>query len=87
MIYLLHKVDGSTKKITARRPLGLRRLQELVGGFVEYVRIKDGSGRGQVLCVNEEGKLINMPKNPKFPKLNGDVLEGRLKNQEFVGVE
>jgi hypothetical protein len=58
---------------------GLRDLQRAVGGYIEFLTLPDGSG----FCVNEEGKLHNLPENKaatailrlKWPQ-NGDVLVG-----------
>lgn len=56
----------------------LDELQRLVGGYVEAVTIVPN--RLVMLC-NEEGKLLDLPKNVE---LEGDIIRG---NVVFVGVK
>ena len=48
----LLKTDGTTEEISGE--LTLKRMQELVGGYIEMVRI---GPNGAVLIVDEEGRL------------------------------
>lgn len=50
---------------------GFEGIAEIVGGLVEPVQIGDAE-----FCVNEEGKLIGLPSNRRFPIPFGDVIAG-----------
>jgi hypothetical protein len=39
----------------------LDELQAFVGGYIEFVFLDDGL----ILCINEEGKLKELPRNPQ----------------------
>jgi len=56
----LYKTTGEKVEISPKngKRFTLRELQELVGGFVEYIHLK-----GQVLIVNEDGRLMDLPVN------------------------
>lgn len=45
-------------KFKGKKPK-LSELQECVGGYIECIYLKDG----KVLLVNEEGKILGLPKN------------------------
>lgn len=47
--------------------LSLKSLQKVVGGYIELLTCKDKN----TLVINEEGKLKNLPLNPKATKLYG----------------
>jgi len=58
--YLL--IDPVARTITeATEPLPLDRLQELVGGYIESVTRECG-GECHTLFINEEGRLLNLPR-------------------------
>lgn len=58
--YLL--IDPVARTITeATEPLPLDRLQELVGGYIEAVTREYG-GESHTLFINEEGRLLNLPR-------------------------
>ena len=97
MKYNYYKVDGTKEIIESPAPLELTELQELVGGYIEAVHLKNGN----TLFINEEGFLHNLPENPHFTeadvfvdlshsggRLLGNVIEGREDcDGEFNGVE
>ena len=88
MIYAYISADGKRKPIESDRPLPLERLQALVGGLIEFVAMPDGTE----LCVNEEGRVRDLPRNARYPAVRGDVVVGRrvytqdLSEVEFVGL-
>lgn len=96
MKYNYYKTDGTKEVIKSTFPLGLAKLQELVGGFIEGLQLKNGN----YLYINEEGLINDLPKNPHFTNkdimtaeidafggLRGNVIEGKLDEEgEFVGV-
>lgn len=51
------RADGTVEELD-RRPT-LKEAQQVVGGWIELVKTKDG----RVLVVNEEGKMLNLPRN------------------------
>lgn len=59
----------------------LKTLQELVGGYIETVPMKfryansTETDRVELIC-NEEGKLMNLPRNQYIRELNYDVICG-----------
>jgi hypothetical protein len=69
MKYLVIQPDGTyEQKETKKKELSLEQLQKLVGGYIELVHVKY-KGRRYEAYVNEEGKLKNMPFNPKATAL------------------
>lgn len=95
--YKYYKTDGSTEVIKRNKLLSLEEMQELVGGYIEQLALKNGN----VIMVNEEGFLKALPNNPHFTQddvyaslehtggyLLGNIIEGRIdKDYEFIGVE
>jgi hypothetical protein len=59
--------DGATSTITPAngRTFALDELQQLVGGYIEFVPVNEQGW----LVVNEDGKLKNLPENPKATQL------------------
>lgn len=56
------KVDGSNQDLDHQPTL--KEAQEIVGGYVEFLKAKeDKTNRAVTLVVNEEGRLINLPRN------------------------
>ena len=49
----------------------LKQMQELVGGYVEFVYLKD-----KVLIVNEEGLLYGLPRNNQATEIAGHPIVG-----------
>lgn len=60
---LLIKTDDSVTTIEPenKKYFVLEELQSLVGGFIEVVYLADNSP----MIINEEGKLLDLPHNPK----------------------
>lgn len=87
MIYAHIKADGKRIPIEVDKPLSLERLQNLVGGYIEFVPL---TLTHDVLCVNEEGRIKGLPQNAVYPMLYGDVVVGRMlataNGDEFVGI-
>ena len=75
----LLRTDGTQKKDISI--VGLKRLQDLVGGYIEVVNLTDG----RILIVNEEGLLLKLPFNEQASDLSrplvGDVI--LCKNSEL----
>jgi len=70
---LLIRVDGSTCEITPKRKkFKLEELQALVHGYIERVRLADGSD----MVVNEEGLLLDLPLNCYASSLARTVICG-----------
>lgn len=97
MRYNYYKTDNTIETIESDKPLELKKLQELVGGHIEAVELRNGN----TLFVNEEGFLQGLPQNPHFSesdvyvnlthsggRLLGNVIEGKMDDEgEFIGVE
>jgi hypothetical protein len=49
----------------------LKQMQELVGGYVEFVYLND-----KVLIVNEEGLLFGLPRNNQATEIAGHPIVG-----------
>ena len=81
MIYEYYKVDGTKEKIECKEPLSLERLQSLVGGYIELVRIG-----AYAFMVNEEGLLQGLKPNPFYPQFVGNIVKGKTKGSNFVGL-
>ena len=56
----LIRPDGSTENLPDN--LTFSKIQELVGGYVEIILCINGT---DTMCINEEGKLQNLPVNPQ----------------------
>ena len=77
------RADGSVEEVEMPKKDGLSFMQQVVGGYIEIVRIPDG----RLMVLNEEGKLLRLPLNTKatalYNNLNdvivGDVLVGTRK--------
>ena len=82
MIYTLVCFNGAEIPIDVKDRFNLEQLQGLVGGLIEFAYV----GK-KVLCINEEGLLINLPMNRKYPNLAGNVIEGRdSSSSDFIGI-
>lgn len=59
--------DGATKNVEPSNgtDFSLEELRGFVGGYIEIVRIS----KSQVMVVNEEGKIYNLPQNEKATML------------------
>jgi hypothetical protein len=90
MTYKYHLWTGETRNIVTEQPLSLKRMQELVEGHIEMVWIGEPYN-SNCLMVNEEGLLLGLPRNLKFPSLVGNAIEGKLvpgkDGYDFVGLE
>jgi hypothetical protein len=81
MIYYYVKAKGILSRVATRRPLPLEKLQQMVGGYIEFVPYGEGT-----VCCNEEGRLKGLPKNKLHPAFVGDIIFGRTVGGEFVGL-
>lgn len=54
----------------------LEELQSIVGGYIEIVNLRDG----RLICLNEEGKLYNLPYNNKAT----DILRAVFRTNDFI---
>ena len=74
--------NGDTKEVNPKNgtDFSLEELQGYVGGHIEIVRL----GRGEIMVVNEEGKLQNLPCNElattffRFMRESNDHLVGNV---------
>ncbi len=89
MIYLLHKTDGTTERIEKSGTMTLKEMQKCVGGYIEMVWVGEPYNSA-CLMVNEDGLMLKLPQNPKYPQLVGNVLEGAMTpgkdGYDFVGI-
>lgn len=93
--YIYYKTDGTKEDIVADEPLGLKKMQELVGGYIDHMEMNDGT----CLMINDEGLLDDLPVNPHIEQketwvdistygLRGNVIRGKDGDEgEFVGVD
>lgn len=54
----------------------LEELQSIVGGYIEIVNLRDG----RLICLNEEGKLYNLPYNTKAT----NILRAAFCTSDFI---
>ena len=79
MATVLH-IDGTQTMVTPTSPpaFSLEELQAMVGGWLEVVYLPDGN----LLVIDEEGKLKNYPRNEQATRLaasrlfRGDYIAG-----------
>lgn len=71
MKYTILKTDGTKERlpIMGKRPT-LKELQKAVGGYIEYIYLRDGSE----IVVNEEGKYLTPTNNIIATMLAVEVL-------------
>lgn len=72
-----YKTDGTIKKIDipADSEESLALMQKCVGGYIEVIHRHEN----QIYLGNEEGRLLNLPRNPFFAiDFYGDVLRVQI---------
>lgn len=64
---LLYTTDGGRRKVTPSNgtDFSLEELQGFVGGYIEIIRLGDN----RLIIVNEEGKILGLPKNTFVTKI------------------
>ena len=67
------RTDGTVVELNINKDNMLAELQEAVGGYIEFVYLHKPMEK-EALVVNEEGRLLNLPKNPHFTYFYGDVV-------------
>lgn len=93
MRYEYLMTNGSKVDIWTDERLTLKQLQGLVGGLIEFAPEGDfyGVPKGLSACCNEEGRLIELPRNPHFngqETIVGNVVLGRDDEEgNFNGIE
>lgn len=69
-IALLAHPDGRLERIETNFPLNLEWLHDTIGGWIEMVRMTPDI----IAVVHEEGRLVSLPRNQRYPNLVGPVL-------------
>lgn len=67
---ILYTPDGKVKYIPCEKDPSLEQLQELVGGYIEIVKRDDLF----VYLADEDGLAKQLPLNPRYPPIVGNVL-------------
>lgn len=70
-IYELYPVKTAASRLVLDERMSLVEMQKFVGGHIEVLPYQDGT----VLVFNEEGKIQNLPTNPMFLGLVGNVIK------------
>jgi hypothetical protein len=67
----IYKADGSIIDVKPNNgtDFSLEELQEIVGGFIEVVSLMDN----EIMVINEEGKLIDLPFNETATQMYQEV--------------
>lgn len=71
--YFKFPISGYPTVIESPQPLLLTKLQEEIGGFIEYCKIKT-LPLNAVLILNKDRRLYNLPPNPFWSQHQGVVL-------------
>jgi len=82
MEYKIYRTDNAVEVRVTKKPLELEEMQKIVGGYIEMLAY----GEELYAVVNEEGRIKRLPQNPFFPEFVGNVILGKLKDSEFVGI-
>lgn len=62
----VYKSNGKIEdKSFSKKNITLKKMQEVVGGYIEFLYLKDNL----VMVVNEEGKMVGLPFNPRATQL------------------
>ena len=65
----IYKSNGEVQERTfSKENISLREMQEVVGGYIEFLYLKNNL----VMIVNEEGKIIGLPFNANASQLLKD---------------
>lgn len=83
MIYLLWNESGKGKDIVTKKPLSLKKMQQLIGGYIEFCPLPNG----HVLVVNEDGLSLGLKTNTRFPFIVGKAIEGMEKQSGNGSIE
>ena len=75
------RTNGNVEEFTFKTDNHLKELQDVVGGYIERLKTEGGN----IIVINEEGKLLGLPVNDKASELYnnpqdnivGDVLIGK----------
>ena len=85
----IYRTDGTREFFECDKEESLEKLQAIVGGLIQVVYLldnldeqKEEFGKGNDLIVNEEGLLLDLPKNPWSRFL---TLDTRWENEIFRG--
>jgi hypothetical protein len=72
--YKILKTDGTIETLEVKQKLTLGEMQGIVGGLIEYFQ-----HHGEEFVCNEEGLVLNLPRNPHFIDrvIAGNVLVSR----------
>lgn len=75
------KTDGTVEEIISH-PAGitLEKMQALVDGYIEFVRYDSDN----ILLVNEDGLIHNLPQNPHIPQLVGNIIKMTDRDWELI---
>jgi len=69
--------DGTYKKREAPSKPSLEEMQQIVGGYIEPLRVEH-EGHIRTMVVNEEGKLIRLPLNIRASEIAGREIVGNV---------
>ena len=81
-LYSVYHTNGDTDPFFFEGPASLEKLQEVVGGPIEFVRLPDSA---YTACVNEEGKLKGLKPNRSYPMFCGVVILGVMHKGVYMG--
>ena len=58
---VIYKANGEKQEVTPEngKDFKLKQLQKIVGGLIEIFKL----GNGEIMVINEEGKLLGLPYN------------------------
>jgi hypothetical protein len=68
---IVYKTDGTKKTVDLPSIGRLKKLQDIVGGYIESVRVSDPK---YIMYVNEDGLHLKLETNPFYPTLVGNVV-------------
>jgi len=75
--YVIIHVDGHLSSFVTDGFCPLKKMQEIVGGYIEHTRIRIDMKPYDVF-VNEEGRLMPLEPNKRFNELMGNILVGHV---------
>lgn len=74
----IYRTNGNIEdKSFKKKNVTLKEMQEVVGGYIEFLYLKDNL----VMVVNEDGKIVDLPFNAKATEL---IKENNI-NDNIVG--
>src|SRR4051794_27201241 len=83
-VYLVLTTDGNVRVMETKGYMTLETMKEIVGGYIEIVNF--GNADDIIIVANEEGLLLDLPPNPFFLGIVGNIILAKSEPPEIAGL-